>query len=192
MTFGIFETLAFACLVLLLGFFIVKRVRFFRNYNIPEPVVGGFFIAVVLYILNSTMGLSFKFEGSLQTAMMLIFFTSIGLSAEFEKLKKGGKPLLIFVLLTGTFMLVQNIFGISIASLLGINPSYGLIAGSITLTGGHGNWCSMGAKSNGYIPHKWRHGASYGLCYVRLSDGRPNRWPSCKSAAEKEKYKTSQ
>ncbi|AIM37440.1 sodium:glutamate symporter [Sphingobacterium sp. ML3W] len=138
MTFGIFETLAFACLVLLLGFFIVKKVRFFRNYNIPEPVVGGFFIAVVLYILNSTMGLSFKFEGSLQTAMMLIFFTSIGLSAEFEKLKKGGKPLLIFVLLTGTFMIVQNIFGISIASLLDINPSYGLIAGSITLTGGHG------------------------------------------------------
>jgi ESS family glutamate:Na+ symporter len=84
------------------------------------------------------MGLSFSFEGSLQSAMMLIFFTSIGLSAEFEKLKKGGKPLFIFVLLTGTFMIVQNIFGISVASILGLDPSYGLIAGSITLTGGHG------------------------------------------------------
>ncbi|WP_316749664.1 sodium/glutamate symporter [Pedobacter gandavensis] len=138
MTFGIFETLAFACLVLLLGFFIVKKVSFFRNYNIPEPVVGGFFIAVVLYILNYSTGLSLSFEGSLQSAMMLIFFASIGLSADFEKLKKGGKPLMIFVLLTGSFIMLQNIFGISVAKLVGLNPSYGLIAGSITLTGGHG------------------------------------------------------
>lgn len=138
MVFGLFETLACACLVLLLGFFIVKKVSFFRNYNIPEPVVGGFFVAIILYILHVTMDLSFSFESSLQTTMMLFFFTSIGLSAEFEKLKKGGKPLLIFVVLTGAFIVVQNIFGISIASMLGINPSYGLIAGSITLTGGHG------------------------------------------------------
>lgn len=138
MTFGLFETLACACLVLLLGFFIVKKVSFFRNYNIPEPVVGGFFIAIILYILHVTMDLSFSFESSLQTTMMLFFFTSIGLSAEFEKLKKGGKPLFIFVVLTGAFIIVQNIFGISIASMLGINQSYGLIAGSITLTGGHG------------------------------------------------------
>lgn len=138
MVFGLFETLACACLVLLLGFFIVKKVSFFRNYNIPEPVVGGFFIAIILYILHVTMDLSFSFESSLQTTMMLFFFTSIGLSAEFEKLKKGGKPLFIFVVLTGAFIIVQNIFGISIASMLGINQSYGLIAGSITLTGGHG------------------------------------------------------
>jgi ESS family glutamate:Na+ symporter len=138
MTFGLFETLAFACLVLLLGFFIVKKVSFFRDYNIPEPVVGGFFIAVILYILNYTMGISFTFESSLQSAMMLIFFASIGLSADFEKLKKGGKPLLVFIFLTGSFIMVQNIFGVSVASLIGLDPSYGLIAGSITLTGGHG------------------------------------------------------
>lgn len=138
MTLGIFETLAFACCVLLLGFFIVKKVRFLSDYNIPEPVVGGFFMAIVLYILHATRGLNFTFEGSLQSAMMLLFFTSIGLSAEFEKLKKGGKPLFIFVLLTGSFMITQNVFGISAASLLGLDPSYGLIAGSVTLTGGHG------------------------------------------------------
>lgn len=138
MTFGLFETLAFACLVLLLGFFIVKHVSFFRNYNIPEPVVGGFFIAVILYVLNYTTGLSFAFEGTLQSTMMLIFFASIGLSADFEKLKKGGKPLMIFIILTGSFIMVQNIAGVSIASLVGLNPVYGLIAGSITLTGGHG------------------------------------------------------
>lgn len=138
MVFGLFETLAFACLVLLLGFFIVKKVKFLRDYNIPEPVVGGFVIAVILYMLNSTKGISFTFATSLQTSMMLVFFTSIGLSADFDKLKKGGKPLLIFIILTGAFIVIQNIFGISVASLVGLDPSYGLIAGSICLTGGHG------------------------------------------------------
>ncbi|WP_432710841.1 sodium/glutamate symporter [Pedobacter sp.] len=138
MTFGLFETLAFACLVLLLGFFIVKKVSFFRNYNIPEPVVGGFVIAIILYVLYYTAGITLTFEGSLQSTMMLVFFSSIGLSADFEKLKKGGRPLLIFIMLTGAFIMLQNLFGMSVASLIGLDPSYGLIAGSVTLTGGHG------------------------------------------------------
>ncbi|WP_017258293.1 sodium/glutamate symporter [Pedobacter arcticus] len=138
MSFGIFETLAFACIVLLLGFFLVKKIRFLSDYNIPEPVVGGFCVAIILYLFYYTMGLSFNFETSLQTAMMLVFFTSIGLSADFARLKKGGKPLIVFVAITGAFIFLQNIFGVSLAKLLGINPSYGLIAGSVTLTGGHG------------------------------------------------------
>lgn len=138
MAFGTFETLAFACIVLLLGFFLVKKIKFLSDYNIPEPVVGGFCIAIVFYLLYQTMGLSFNFETSLQTSMMLVFFTSIGLSADFARLKKGGKPLIVFVVIAGTFIFLQNLFGVSLAKLLGINPSYGLIAGSITLTGGHG------------------------------------------------------
>lgn len=138
MVFGIFETLTFACLVLLLGFYIVKKVKFFRDYNIPEPVVGGFLIATVLYLIYYFFHISFQFESSLQTATMLIFFSSIGLSADFEKLKEGGKPLLIFIGITGTFIFFQNLFGITVSKLLGLDPSYGLIAGSITLTGGHG------------------------------------------------------
>ena len=122
MTFGLFETLAFACLVLLIGFFIVKKVSFFRNYNIPEPVVGGFFIAVILYFLNYTTGVTLAFEATLQSSMMLVFFASIGLSADFDKLKKGGKPLLVFIILTGSFIMLQNVFGVSMAALVGLNP----------------------------------------------------------------------
>lgn len=138
MVFGLFETLTSACLVLLLGFYVVKKVKFFQDYNIPEPVVGGFLVAVFLYLAYHFFGISFQFESSLQTSMMLIFFSSIGLSADFAKLKRGGKPLLIFIGITGTFIFFQNLFGISMAKLVGLDPSYGLIAGSITLTGGHG------------------------------------------------------
>ncbi len=145
MIFDLFQTLTFACLVLLLGFFIVQKVKFFQDYNIPEPVVGGFFVAIVLFLIYYYTGFSFEFETSLQTAMMLFFFSSIGLSADFARLKRGGKPLVIFVILTGSFIFVQNVFGITMANIVGLDSSYGLIAGSITLTGGHGTgaaWAS--------------------------------------------------
>ena len=69
---------------------------------------------------------------------MLIFFSSIGLSANFSKLREGGIGLIIFLFAVASFIVVQNFVGISLATLLGIDPLIGLIAGSITLTGGHG------------------------------------------------------
>ncbi len=69
---------------------------------------------------------------------MLIFFASIGLSANFAKLREGGIGLVIFLIAISTFIVVQNAVGMSLATLLGLDPLIGLIAGSITLTGGHG------------------------------------------------------
>ncbi|SPL72347.1 Sodium/glutamate symport carrier protein [Acinetobacter stercoris] len=69
---------------------------------------------------------------------MLMFFTSIGLSASFLKLREGGKALFVFLFCVAIFVLVQNAVGISLATLLGLDPLIGLIVGSITLTGGHG------------------------------------------------------
>ena len=69
---------------------------------------------------------------------MLIFFASIGLSANFSKLREGGIGLVIFLFAVSAFIILQNAVGMSLATLLGIDPLIGLIAGSITLTGGHG------------------------------------------------------
>ena len=69
---------------------------------------------------------------------MLIFFTSIGLSADFSRLKAGGLPLVIFTAVVGAFIIVQNFVGVGLAKILDLNPLIGLITGSITLTGGHG------------------------------------------------------
>lgn len=137
-TFGAYYTLILAVLVLLLGKFLVNRIRFLRNYNIPEPVAGGLVVATFIYISYLTMGWSFKFESSLQTTFMLVFFSSIGLSANFAKLKEGGSGLVIFLLVITGFILVQNGVGVGIASLVGLDPLVGLVAGSITMLGGHG------------------------------------------------------
>ncbi|MGO2279491.1 sodium/glutamate symporter [Psychrobacter sp. AOP7-D1-21] len=133
-----YYTLILATLVLLLGRFLVRRVKFLEDFNIPEPVAGGLVAAIVVYALNMVWGYSFNFHQGLQTATMLMFFASIGLSADFSRLKAGGTPLLIFTIVVSLFIVLQDIVGVAMASALGLDPLLGLVTGSIALTGGHG------------------------------------------------------
>lgn len=133
-----YYTLILATLVLLLGRYLVKHIKFLSDFNIPEPVAGGLVAAIIVYVLNLMFGYSFNFQKELQTACMLMFFASIGLSADFSRLRAGGKPLLVFLLVVSGFIMVQDLVGVVTAKLVGINPLMGLVAGSITLTGGHG------------------------------------------------------
>ena len=137
-TFNAFYTLIAAVIVLLLGRFLVDKIDFLKRYNIPEPVAGGLVAAVISLLVHSFWGYSITTSAELQTSFMLIFFASIGLSANFAKLREGGIGLVIFLVAISTFIALQNAVGMGLASLLGIDPLIGLIDGSITLTGGHG------------------------------------------------------
>ncbi|AXY57492.1 sodium/glutamate symporter [Acinetobacter chinensis] len=137
-TFNAFYTLIAAVIVLLLGRFLVNNIEFLKKYNIPEPVAGGLVAAVISLLVHNLWGYSITTSSELQTSFMLIFFASIGLSANFAKLREGGIGLVIFLVCVASFIVVQNFVGMSLATLLGIDPLIGLIAGSITLTGGHG------------------------------------------------------
>ncbi|AWL29665.1 sodium/glutamate symporter [Acinetobacter defluvii] len=137
-TFNAFYTLIAAVIVLLLGRILVNKIDFLRRYNIPEPVAGGLVAAVVSLIIHNMFGYSITTSSELQTSFMLVFFASIGLSANFAKLKEGGVGLVIFLVCVASFIIVQDVVGMSLASALGLDPLIGLIAGSITLTGGHG------------------------------------------------------
>lgn len=137
-TFNAYYTLISAVMVLLIGQALVKKVGFLRDFNIPEPVAGGIVAAMVLYGVHYALGYSINFHKDLQTAFMLIFFASIGLSANFAKLKAGGIGLIFFLVIIAVFILVQDAVGVGLATAMGLDPLIGLIAGSITLVGGHG------------------------------------------------------
>jgi len=139
-----YGTLVAASLVLLLGRGLVTRVGFLRAYNIPEPVAGGLVVALVLLALRS-FDVQVRFDTSLQTPLMLAFFATIGLSADFASLKKGGRVVGIFILAVTGLLLVQNAMGIGLASLLGLDPLMGLLTGSVTLAGGHGTGAAWSA-----------------------------------------------
>ncbi len=133
-----YYTLIAATIVLLVGRFLVQKVKFLRDFNIPEPVAGGLLAAVFMCLLYAYNKTSLEFDKGLQDAFMLFFFSSIGLSADFSRLKAGGKGLVVFLGVVALFIVVQNSVGVGLATVLGENPIMGLITGSITLTGGHG------------------------------------------------------
>lgn len=138
-----YGTLVAASSVLLLGRGLVTRVGFLRAYNIPEPVAGGLLVALVLLALR-VLGIDVQFDTSLQTPLMLAFFATIGLSADFASLKKGGRVVGIFLLAVVGLLVLQNAMGIGLAKALGLDPLMGLLTGSITLAGGHGTGAAWG------------------------------------------------
>lgn len=144
MNFNFYATLVCIVLVLLIGRFIIKRVGFLYKYNIPEPVVGGILAAILLFILNAGFDIKINFDQSLKDPLMLAFFTSIGLSADFSSLKKGGKILVVFLICVAIFLFCQNIIGILLTKILDVNPLLGLLGGSVTMTGGHGTGAAWG------------------------------------------------
>lgn len=143
--FSAYYTLILAVLVLLLGKLLVQRIRVLRDFNIPEPVAGGLVVAAVVFALHEILGLTLGFEGSLQSAFMLVFFSSIGLGANFAKLREGGLGLVIFLMVIVLFIVVQNSVGIGLAMALGLDPLIGLVTGTITLLGGHGTAGAWGS-----------------------------------------------
>ena len=131
-------SLMLAVVVLYVGRILNRYIPFLNKYNIPEPVAGGLVGAIVFYLLHQFMGYTISVNKPMQDTFMLMFFASIGLSANFAKLKEGGKPLIIFLVAISVFVLVQNGVGMAVAKMVGLDPLMGVVAGSIALVGGLG------------------------------------------------------
>lgn len=148
----IYGTLVAASLVLLLGQQLLQRVRLLAVYTIPEPVAGGLLVALLFLVARNGFDLQVKFDTSLSAPMMLTFFACIGLNANLASLLKGGRPLLVFLGVVVGFLVLQNLTGLLLALAFGQTPFYGLLAGSIALSGGHGTgiaWGTVFAEKHG-------------------------------------------
>jgi ESS family glutamate:Na+ symporter len=140
-----YQTFVAASLVLLAGRLLVARLAPLRTFSIPEPVAGGVTAAFALLALHAAAGVDVRFDTTLQTPFMLAFFATIGLGADLRSLAAGGRTLVRFLAVVLAFLLVQNLVGLGMATLLGLDPRAGLLAGSIALSGGHGTAAAWGA-----------------------------------------------
>ena len=127
-----------AILLLFLGKTLVQRITFLRQYCIPEPVVGGFVCAAVTSILYFGLNIQVEFDLQVRDILLLYFFAGIGLKSDVRQLIKGGRPLLILLVLASVFIVLQNSLGMGMAEAFGLDPKAGLMVGSISLTGGVG------------------------------------------------------
>ena len=130
------QTLAFAGVALLFGHWLRRLVPVLDRYNLPAPVLGGLAVAVAVLIARGQGITLVTFDTTLQSPMMIAFFTTIGFGASLSLLKIGGPDVLRFFLLATIFAVLQNLVGILVALGFGLHPLFGVLAGSVTLTGG--------------------------------------------------------
>jgi len=136
---NLIETLAVALLILFLGYFCNSKVAFLRNNNIPEPVVGGIVFSLLAAVAYTFFDINLNFDMGFKNPLMTIFFTTVGLGASFTLLIKGGPKVILFLAVATLYIVIQNAVGVSMALATGMDPLLGLIGGSISLSGGHGN-----------------------------------------------------
>ena len=132
-----------AILLLFLGKTIVQHNTFLRQYCIPESVVGGFVCAAVTSLLYFGLNIQIEFDLQIRDTLLLYFFAGIGLRSDMRQLIKGGRPLLILLVLASVFIVLQNTLGMGVAEAFGFDPKAGLMVGSISLTGGVGTTLSL-------------------------------------------------
>jgi ESS family glutamate:Na+ symporter len=133
-----FLTFTISILIFFVGVHINKRVVFLRKYNIPEPVTGGLIAAIAALIVYLATDTEIIYQLDTRDTLLVYFFTGIGLNAKLSDLIAGGKPLLIMLGLTLSYIVIQNIVGIIGATLVGAPTAIGVLAGSTSLIGGHG------------------------------------------------------
>jgi ESS family glutamate:Na+ symporter len=143
---NLLATLGLATALFFVGQIIVARSALMRRYSIPVPVVGGFLFAIALALIGLVVPVQFTMEESLKAPLLLAFFATLGLGADVRALGRGGRKLVILLALFVLMMMIQNAIGIAMARLLDLHPLVGLLAGSISLVGGHGTAAAYAAS----------------------------------------------
>jgi ESS family glutamate:Na+ symporter len=133
-----FLTFTLSILVFFTGIHVNRKIGFLRKYNIPEPVTGGLIAAMIALLLYAMADIRILYQLGTRDILLIYFFTGIGINARFSDLIAGGKPLLIMLVLTLSYIVVQNIVGVGGALLVGEPSAVGVLAGSTSLIGGHG------------------------------------------------------
>jgi ESS family glutamate:Na+ symporter len=132
------SSLLAAVVVLLIGTLVNRRVSLLSKYNIPDPITGGLLFAMLAALVMETAHFKVTIDQSIKPVLLLMFFAGVGLGADLRTLRRGGKALVIFLILLLPYIVVQNAVGIAMAKALDLHPIFGLVSGSITLVGGHG------------------------------------------------------
>ena len=135
---GPFIATTLGIIVLFVGKSLNGAIKFLKEFSIPEPVSGGLLFSVLITLVYLLSGVEIEFDLAARDFLLVYFFTTIGINASLKDLLKGGKPLIILLVITVSYMVLQNLTGVSIAALFDLPTAVGMLGGSISLIGGHG------------------------------------------------------
>ncbi len=136
--FNSFFAVTIGILVLFVGRRLNAAFKPLQEFSIPEPVTGGILFSLLIALVYVTTSIEIEFNLAARDVLLVYFFTTIGINASLKDLLKGGKPLIVLLAITIGYMILQNLTGISVAKLFGLDSAVGLLGGSVSLIGGHG------------------------------------------------------
>ncbi|WP_221076359.1 sodium/glutamate symporter [Agarivorans aestuarii] len=174
--FDSFFTATIGILVLFIGRRINAAVGFLREFSIPEPVTGGILFSVMIGLIYALTSVEIEFTLVARDILLVYFFTTIGINSSLRDLLKGGMPLVILLGITIGYMILQNLTGITVAKIFGLESAVGMLGGSVSLIGGHGTaiaWAPRIAEDFG-ISNAMEIGiasATFGLILASLMGG---------------------
>ena len=142
--FDMVGTVAIGLISLFIGKKLKVKLSFLDRFGIPAAVIGGLFFAIIHLLMRVSRAGSIAYDTALLTPFMVVFFTTIGLGSSIEALKRGGKLLIIFWLLSGVMTFMQTVIGVALAKITDIHPLFGVLAGSVSMSGGHGSAGAFG------------------------------------------------
>ena len=148
-----FLSLTIGIVVYFAGVLITQRVRFLRNFSIPEPVTGGLIAVVVVSLVYFVFNLQIDFDLTTRDRLLVIFFATVGINSRIADLVAGGRTMLVLCLLAATFVFIQNIVGTAGALAFDMPRAAGVVMGSLALSGGHGTtiaWAPVIANEHGF------------------------------------------
>jgi ESS family glutamate:Na+ symporter len=144
-TIAAMDMLSLSVLVLFLGMYLNRKIRLLSENYIPAAVTGGLIFSLATWFVYEQLDIQLEFDMRIRDLFLLVFFSTIGLSARMKTLAAGGRSLAILVVVAALFLALQNSLGIAIALLNDAHPAYGLLAGSVSFAGGHGTAIAWGA-----------------------------------------------
>ncbi|MGF1791110.1 sodium/glutamate symporter [Photobacterium profundum] len=174
--FNSFFAVTIGILVLFVGRRLNAAFKPLQEFSIPEPVTGGILFSLLIALIYVTTSIEIEFNLAARDVLLVYFFTTIGINASLKDLLKGGKPLIVLLAITIGYMILQNLTGISVAKLFGLDSAVGLLGGSVSLIGGHGTaiaWAPRIGEEFG-IPNAMEIGiasATFGLILASLMGG---------------------
>ncbi len=173
---GSFMSVTLGIVILFAGKRLNDQLAGLRRFSIPDSVTGGLLFSILVALLYGTTGLELTFETKARDILLVYFFTTIGINASLRDLLAGGKPLLVLLAVTIAYMFLQNLTGLTIATLFDLPRPVGILGGTISLIGGHGTaiaWAPRIVEDHG-IANAAEIGiacATFGLVLASLMGG---------------------
>jgi ESS family glutamate:Na+ symporter len=102
-------------------------------------VTGGVVASVGFGLLHLVAGVDVAFSEGYRDSLLVVFFTCVGLETDVRSIVRGGRVLGWLAALAVLYLFLQSLLGVGVARLFGVDPNLGVVAGSASLQGGHGN-----------------------------------------------------